>query len=89
MRIIKKIFVLSIMILFSILINKTNRCSASELCQINRVQTFGFRLKFLTRASELCQINRVQTKLMAQNVTDVASDQNNSIFKKGLFYTLD
>ena len=67
MRIIKKMFVLLIMILFSLLINKTNRCSASELCQINEVQTREICIIQHQIASELCQINEVQTSMMIKN----------------------
>ena len=74
MRIIKKMFVLSIMILFSLLINKTNRCSASELCQINRVQTLGEKVSRVHAASELCQINRVQTSREATQQLKLASE---------------
>ncbi len=57
---IKKMFVLLIIILFSLLINKTNRCSALELCQINEVQIWQQAYDCAVIALELCQINEVQ-----------------------------
>ena len=47
---------------------------ASELCQINEVQTPGLKFGTYWRASELCQINEVQTRMRAVPMGGCASE---------------